>query len=130
MARPWADENLLSSATVSELDGASQPALVFIWGCQAQWHQYLFSPSVNEALLLLAGGGATATFGPAGITAPVSQQPLYQRFYAHLFGGGAPTLGEVVLDAKRQALIEAPESRFAVEGFLLFGDPALPLPRD
>ena len=126
----WADENLLSSSSVGDLDGASQPALLFTWGCQAQWHQYLWSPSVNEALLLLPGGGATATFGPAGITAPVSQQPLYQRFYSHLFDGGAQTLGEVILDAKRQSLIEAPESRMAVEGFLLFGDPALPLPRD
>jgi hypothetical protein len=100
--------------------------VLFTWTCQSQWYQYLWSDTVNEALLL-APGGAVASFGPVGITSPADQKELYSRVYRPLFEEKL-TLGEAILLAKREAAEARPASRVVVEGFALLGDPALQLP--
>jgi hypothetical protein len=64
-----ADEYLLASADVPTL-GTARPTVVFSWACETQWFMSLWGPAINEALLLQPNGGALASFGPAGITAP------------------------------------------------------------
>jgi hypothetical protein len=83
-------------------------------------------PSLNESLVLQPGGGALASFGPAGITPPARQLPLVARVYAELRTPGV-TLGEAVRRAKAATVAAQPSSREVIDGFLLFGDPALVL---
>jgi len=122
----WADESLVATWSVPVLTESARPTVLFTWTCQSQWYQYLWSDTVNEALLL-APGGAVASFGPVGITSPAYQKELYSRVYRPLFEEKL-TLGEAILQAKREAAEATPASRVAVEGFALLGDPALQLP--
>ena len=123
----WADEGLLDVSDAAALAGA-QPTVLFTWACQAQWYLNLWGPSINEALLLVPGGGPVASFGPAGISAPAQQRGLSEGVYRGFVGEGLP-LGEAIRRAKSGALDGDPSVRGVVEGFNLLGDPALKLPR-
>ena len=68
-----------------------------------------------------------AAFGPAGITPPARQAVLVDKLYLEL-GRADLTLGEAIRRAKAAALEEDSRTREVVDGFLLFGDPALRLP--
>ncbi len=122
----WADEGLLTVDDAAALAGSQRTTVLFTWACEAQWYQGLFGPSIGEALLLAPQGGVAASFGPAGITAPEVQRPLFLATYRQVFGAGL-SLGEAVRRAKRDALSADPRTRPAVEGWNLLGDPALPL---
>jgi peptidase C25-like protein len=119
----WADEGLLTRDDVDVLAGTPESVL-FTWACEAQWYQYLFGDTINEALLLLPRGGALASFGPAGITEPARQEVLRRKLYGLLLGKGL-SLGEAIQRAKAEALAEDTRARTVVEGWNLLGDPAL-----
>lgn len=118
----WADEGLLTLEDAASLPGSG--TVVLTWTCLAQFYQYLFGPSLNEALVLQPGGGALAAFGPAGITEAGLQAALYERLYAELARGGT-SLGEAIKRAKARTVSEDPRALPVVEGFNLLGDPAL-----
>lgn len=120
----WADEALLSVGGIDTLAGASEP-VVFTWACESQWYTSPFGPSLGEALLLLPQGGATASFGPAGVTAAELQAALYAQLYPRYFSERL-ALGEAVRQAKRRVLQDDPGRMGSVaDGFNLLGDPAL-----
>jgi hypothetical protein len=121
----WADESLLSVEDVPTLPIG--PSVVFTWTCLAQFFQYAFGPSIDEALLLDPASGVRATFGPAGITDAAVQSLLYDALYDELAGGAVP-LGEAVRRAKARALARDPRSWPVVAGFNLLGDPSLLVP--
>jgi hypothetical protein len=124
----WADEQVLTAEDVAASGGDWKPTVLFTWACLAQYFLGVDGPALNEALVLQPGGGALASFGPAGITAPANQAPLAARLYEELRTPGT-TLGEAVMRAKRRALAERALAREVVDGFNLLGDPALVLPR-
>jgi hypothetical protein len=124
----WAQEGLLTAGDLDSLAGTYREAVVFTWACEAQWFQYMWGPSINEALLLVPAGGALASFGPAGVTDPALQRLLMLRVYQK-FLGERLTLGEAIRQAKSQTLAEYPESRPVIEGWNLLGDPSLRLPQ-
>jgi hypothetical protein len=117
----WADEHLLDVDAVGTLAGPG--SVVLTWACQVQDYQYVYGPSVNEALILKPQGGAIAAFGPAGITDQAEQALLYGPFYERMRGGGS--LGEIIRDAKAMAVARNPRARPAAVGFNLLGDPTL-----
>ena len=121
-----ADELLLAVDDVPELPAASPAPVLFAWACESQWYQYLFGPSIDEALLLKPAGGVTAALGPVGISNPLLQQRLAERVYRGVFERGL-TLGEAVRRAKAEALAADPSTRPVVDGFGLLGDPSLRL---
>ena len=118
----WADEGLLTIEDAASLPGTG--TVVLTWTCLTEFYQYLFGPSVNEALMLSPTAGALAAFGPSGITDASLQAVLYQRLYAELAKGGM-TLGEAIQRAKARAVAEDPRAVPVVEGWNLLGDPAL-----
>ena len=122
----WADESLLSVDDVAALPQASPAPVLLAWTCESQWFQYLFGPSLGEALLLKPAGGVSAAVGPVGISNPVLQRRLFERVYQGLFARGL-TLGEAVRRAKAEALAADPTTRPVVDGFGLLGDPSLRL---
>ena len=123
----WADESLLSVDDVPDLPAASPAApVLFAWACESQWYQYIFGPTIDEALLLKPGGGVSAALGPVGISSPALQRRLAERVYRGLFERGL-TLGEAVRRAKAETLAADPAARPVVDGFGLIGDPSLRL---
>jgi hypothetical protein len=124
----WADEQVLTTEDVAALGSVWKPTALFTWACLSQYYLGVDGPSLNESLLLQPGGGALASFGPAGITPPARQAPLVARVYDELRAHGT-SLGEAIRRAKAAAVAEQPSSREVVEGFHLFGDPALVLHR-
>jgi hypothetical protein len=124
----WADEQVLTVEDVDALGASWRPTVLFTWACLSQYYLGVDGPSLNESLVLRPGGGALASFGPAGITPPARQAPLVAHVYEQLREPGL-ALGEAIRRAKAAALAERPSSREVIEGFHLFGDPALVLPR-
>lgn len=124
----WADEQVLTTDDVAALGRTWKPTVLFTWACLSQYSLGVDGPSLNESLLLQPAGGALASFGPAGITPPARQAPLVARVYDELRAPGT-SLGEAIRRAKAAAVAEQPSSREVVEGFHLFGDPALVLHR-
>jgi hypothetical protein len=124
----WADEGLLTTEDLTELGGTYRETVVFTWACESQYYLGPFAPTISEGLLLVPAGGALASFGPAGITAPVLQQALFGRVYPAFLVQGVP-LGEAIRRAKSAALGADPTTRPVVEGWNLLGDPALQVPR-
>jgi hypothetical protein len=122
----WADEGLLTTADVPGLASAGRETVLFTWACEAQWYQYDWGASLNEALLLAPQAGALAAVGPTGITDPVYQSALHKRLYGH-FLAGVP-LGEALRRAKAEVLALGPAFAPVAEGWSLLGDPALKLP--
>ena len=103
--------------------------MAFAWSCESQWFQWPFGPSLGEALLLLPQGGASASFGPAGITEAGVQAELLAEVYPRFFSQGL-TLGEAVRRAKAAVLAKNPgRAAHVVHGWNLLGDPSLKLPR-
>jgi hypothetical protein len=123
----WADEQVLTRDDVEAKGASWKPTVLFTWACLSQWHLGIEGPALNEALLLQPGGGTVASFGPAGITPPARQAPLVEALYLEL-GREGVTLGEAVRRAKSTVLDESPGAREVVDGFHLFGDPALRIP--
>lgn len=118
----WADEGLLTLEDAASVPGAG--TVVLTWTCLTEFYQYLFGPSINEALVLHPAGGALAAFGPAGITDAPLQAVLYERLYQELARGGT-TLGEAIQRAKARAAADDARAGPVVDGFNLLGDPAL-----
>ena len=118
----WADEGLLTVEDAASLPGSG--TVVLTWTCLTEFYQYLFGPSVNEAMVLNPSAGALAAFGPAGITEVPLQGILYRRVYEELARGGT-TLGEAIQRAKARAVADDPRVAPVVEGWNLLGDPAL-----
>ena len=123
----WADEAVLSVYDVQTLGAALKPSLVLMWACESQWYQYLWGPSLGEALLQVPDGGAVASFGPAGTTPPARKRALYDKLYRELRSNQA-TLGEMIRRAKAGVIAENPGAREVNDGFNLLGDPALKVP--
>ena len=122
----WADEGLLTATDAASLAGSGRPTVLFTWACEAQWFLN-DTPTVSEAMLSTPNGGAVAATGPLGISDPARQRFFADKVYSQILLG--KTLGEALRLAKIQSLQQDPGLAPVVEGWVLFGDPALKLPR-
>ncbi len=86
--------------------------------------------SLSEIMLWNPDGGAVASLGATSLTLPPDQAFLSRALVETLLAQPQARLGEVLL-AAQQALPagEYPGVREVMDTFLLFGDPALRLPR-
>ena len=123
----WADEGLLTAADAATLAHKGTGTVLFTWACETQYYSYHLGQTVNEALVLVPGGGAVAAVGPTGITRPTLQNALIERMYRYFWGEGL-TLGESLQKAKAEALEADPNVWPVVEGWSLLGDPSLRRP--
>jgi hypothetical protein len=116
---------LQNSDVPALLGNAGRPVIVTQWGC---WNAYYIGPieSLSTKLLVTPNVGAVAAIGATTLTSEQSHQALGATFFAAI-GGGAETLGEAWLAAKR-ALAQAGGPGDAILGMALLGDPATPLP--
>ena len=123
----WADEGFLTLDDLADLAHTYNETVLFSWACESQFFQYLYGPAINEALLLVPGGGALASFGPTGITDPNLQRVLFTKVYDKFLSEGL-SLGEAVRQAKAESVAANPATKGVIEGWNLLGDPSLRLP--
>jgi len=120
----WSFDNLLTASDARALTHTIQPNLIFAWGC---WNGYHSVPQYNTLSheLLLSPGGAAALLGASGLTEASSDRALANALFTAAFDRGL-TLGEAILEAKRQLATEA-GNQDVVVGMTLLGDPAIRL---
>jgi uncharacterized repeat protein (TIGR01451 family) len=120
----WSFDRLFSATDANALDNAGRPTLVTQWGC---WNTYHVSPhydTLGHRLLLGPDRGAAAVFGATTLTEASSDLELARRLFAQLAEPGR-TLGEALLEAKRQLATEEPDRLDVLLGSSLLGDPTL-----
>jgi len=123
----WADEHIFTNADVADLNNSSKlpffVAMTCLNGYFVDPESFAF-PSLAEALLRAASGGAVAVFMPTAMTAPEGQRILDTALFEAVFTRDIRTLGPAISAAKQTLLANGLEYEETSETFLLFGDPA------
>jgi hypothetical protein len=120
----WTFDGLFKSADVASLTNAGKPTVVTQWGC---WNTYFVYPAANtlgHAFLLNGDRGAAAVLGASTLTEAPAEAALAGKLFAHLASPGV-SLGEAILQAKRELAAEHPEMTDVILGWQLLGDPLL-----
>ena len=115
---------LLTSSDVTALANAGRPTLVNQWGC---WNAYYVDPhsgTLSHAFLAAGPGGAAAVLGPVSL-ARTSSEHLLGNLSLPLMLQPGNTIGEAILEAKRQLAAAHPGREDVIWGYTLLGDPAL-----
>jgi hypothetical protein len=129
----WADENILSTASVSSLSNADQLTVLLSMTClDGYWiHPGLKSgsvttpqPSLVETLLRAGNGGVAGAFSPTGLGVATGHDSLQRGFFDALFNDGNWELGNASLEA-RLRLYDTGANRDLIETYTVFGDPAM-----
>ena len=102
--------------------GNSQPNILVQWGC---WNSYHVIPQYNTLAhaWLLGPNGAQAVIGAAALTDAANDALLAKAFGSALLS--SPTIGEALMQAKRQLGTTRPSAMDVLLGTTLLGDPAL-----
>jgi hypothetical protein len=116
----WSGEDLFDdTATVSLTNGTHLPVFL-IMDCLNGFFQDVYTESLAEALLLTPNGGAVAVWASSALTDAGPQLQVDQALVKALFGPGAVTLGDAILQAKSK--VADADVR---KTYILFGDPAM-----
>ena len=131
----WAFQNLLTSQDLDSIQRVGPAAVVSQWGC---WNNYFVMPNQNTMAHALMFGNnrlAAAVIGSSSLAEDASHMALAVRFFDLVEDGRfderpmqlVNTIGEALMQAKRELAREAPEHIGSNYSILLFGDPAQPL---
>jgi hypothetical protein len=118
----WSFQGLFGNADVASLTNAGAPTVVTQWGC---WNNYYVSPtyeSLAQKLLLSGDRGAAAVLGATSLTEEASDVALGELLAPRLATRGL-TLGQAVLQAKRELAQRRPETVDVILGWTILGDP-------
>ena len=94
--------------------------------CLVGYFHHPEATSMGEELLFKPDGGVVAALVPTSETLAADQRFLAEGFYQHLYGG-APTVGEAIMQAKQDLPSDRAIMQDLIETFTLLGDPALRL---
>jgi hypothetical protein len=120
----WTYDGLFDTEDVGLLTNVGAPTVVLQWGC---WNTYFVEPEVNtmaHAFMLGEGSGAAAVLGAATITNIREDEAFAPLLQQHLTTPGK-SIGEAILDAKRDLAEDYPGMLEIILGLNLLGDPAL-----
>jgi len=100
------------------------PTVMTQWGC---WNAYYVSPyedTMAHWALLIPGKGAAAMLGASTLSVAQHERALALKLYPRIAEPGK-TVGEALLEAKRELAGENPSYADVILGWNYFGDPAL-----
>jgi hypothetical protein len=120
----WSFDNLLTSTDVSGLENYSRPTVVTQWGC---WNTYYVSPTedtMGHEFLLNGDRGAVAVLGASTLTEAAAEREMSTVLFEYLLSPGM-TLGDAMLQAKRDYAEIKPDQLDIILGWSLLGDPAI-----
>jgi hypothetical protein len=120
----WSMQSIFSATEASQLTNYGRPTVVSQWGC---WNTYYVSPrydTLGHKLLLTGDQGAAAVLGSATLSDADSQGRLAELVTPLLLAPGT-TLGDAMVQAKRQLAASHPGRLDVLIGWTLLGDPAM-----
>ncbi len=120
----WDFGPLFHRNDVARIPDGQPPFVVTQWGC---WNSYFVSVSIEtmaHTLLLTADKGAASVIGSSSLTSLDAHDAIGKRFFSAL-SQGPIALGDALLQAQREAVIESPSFRDDILALILLGDPAL-----
>jgi hypothetical protein len=123
----WGKDRLFTTADVASLSNQAHLPVVLNMTCLNGLFTHPQVESMAEALLWQPQAGAVAVLAPTSLTLPTDQSFLTTPLVQALQDQAGITLGEALLQARRQVPLNDPGTRDVMETFLLFGDPALNL---
>lgn len=118
----WTFQGLFSASDAAQLGNAQRPTVVAQWGC---WNTFFVSPSADtlaHRFLLSGDRGAAAVLGAATLT-EIDHEHELGRLAMPLLTQPGMTIGEALLQAKRQLGATHPEMRDVLLGYMILGDP-------
>ncbi|MEJ2710515.1 MAG: C25 family cysteine peptidase, partial [Anaerolineales bacterium] len=121
----WGKDRLFTTADVASLSNHAHLPVVLNMTCLNGLFTHPQVESMAEALLWQPQAGAVAVLAPTSLTLPTDQSFLSTPLVQALQEQAGVTLGEALLQARRQVPQHDPGTRDVMETFLLFGDPAL-----
>jgi hypothetical protein len=123
----WAAERFLHLDDLAGLGDERRLPVVLEMTCfTASFHRP--EPVLDEELVVLAGGGAAAVWGPTGLGVGAGHEPLSEGFFQAVLSTGVERLGEAILAGKLE-LAAGDQSLDLLDTYTLLGDPALRLHR-
>jgi len=119
-----ADESLLTSADAAAFTNAERLAVMTAMTCLAGNSGLPGYSAIGETLLRQQGGGIVALWAPSGMSENDLAGPLADGFYAALFAGESPRLGDLVNSSRRSYKAnQLPPYMLSI--YNLLGDPAM-----
>jgi hypothetical protein len=122
--RAWTFQQFFNDSDAGNLTNAGRPTVVAQWGC---YNTYYVSPSYNSmghAFLLRGDRGAAAVLGSSTMTDSLSEEKLGALVMPRMVTSGT-TIGDAVLDGKRELALTDPDLADVLLGWTVLGDPAL-----
>ena len=125
----WGSENLLSTNDLASLTNGSRLPFIIPMTCADGyfiWPQSNYS-SLGESIVRMSGGGAIASWSPAGYGLSSGHALLDESLFSDLFIWNNNQLGFLTTHAKYQLYANSSGHNDLIETYILFGDPALRL---
>jgi hypothetical protein len=120
----WGDEMVLRAEDADILVNGNRLPIFTTFTCLNGYFNHPSTDALAETLLWARNGGVVAAVAPSGRSFTTQQTPLADAFYRYLLSGEASTVGEALMQAKRDAAA-SPDLIEVIHTFNLLGDPAL-----
>ena len=121
----WGSDHLLQASDVSDMKNGAAFPIVLNLTCLTGYFIHPQKESLAEALLLQPGAGAVAVLAPSSLTLAADQSRLSLPLMDGLLHHPEWTLGDALLQARRQIPQDIPGLEEVMLTFQWFGDPAL-----
>ena len=125
----WGKDRLLSAQEVDGLPFSQAPPVVFSFSCLNGYFVHPQKTSLAEGLLFHPDGGAIALLAPTSLTMHESQLELIKQLYIGIQIEEYNRLGNLVNSAMRGTNPENSANFDILATFLIFGDPAMLIPK-
>lgn len=124
----WTHEQIWRATDIPGLHNANQLPVVMTFNCLDGYFAYPGRPSIAELMQRQPGGGSIAAISPSGLGITTDQHTFRLILMEILFHDNVRELGQALLLAKRH-FYERYGPNYLIETMMLYGDPALRLPR-
>ncbi len=124
----WAHEGILHVSDLDKLQNYNKYPFVITTTCDNGYFDNPMSKSIMEVFLEQSNRGAIACLSATRLTYGQGNAAFDKILYPRIFGGGNPTLGKIIAEAKIEFINLGMTSWIgSAEQYTLFGDPATKL---
>ena len=121
----WAGDQLLLRYDAENLSNGDKQFLMLDWTCLTGSFAEAEFPSLAEAFLLKANGGAIATYAPTGLGVATGHDYMNRAFYDALFKDRVTEIGALAMASKLFLFTSTGAYHDLIETYGILGDPAL-----